>query len=243
MRMLCVAALVLAPGLAGATQLEIGSGQEQLTNGLADGWFYFAGLRQQQDAYGWGGRYQRSERFGLQDQEWLFDGNYKLNNELTWLWQAAYSPQNRVRPELNYGSQLAWSWTPGWVVTPGVMLSQDDEQDSHSYSLMNEHYIGAYRLAYTFYHSRPEDAGTANTHLLQLSYYFNDTDSITLLAVRGKELERLPNRVLVMDVSRYGFFGQLGLSPNWQLLYNASWSEQDVLYEKTEYGLSVRYSF
>lgn len=243
MRLLLLSAALFSPWLAATTQLEMGSGREDLNRGLADGWFYFAGIRQQQDNYGWGGRYQRSQRFALQDQEWLFDGNYKLSSDLVWLWQAGYSPQNRVRPEQNYGTQLAWSWTPGWVITPGIAKSLDDQQDSSSYSLMNEHYFGSYRLAYTFYHSRPEGAGTANTHLLQLSYYFNDTDSLTLLAGHGQELERLPNSVLVMDVRRYGLFGQVALNPSWALLYNASWSEQDVLYEKTEYGLSVRYSF
>ena len=92
------------------------------------------------------------------------------------------------------------------------------------------------------YHSRPEDTGSANTHVLQASYYFNDTDYLTALLVKGKELERLPNRVLVMDVTRIGLFGQFAFATDWSLLYNLSWSEQDVLYEKTEVGLGVRYT-
>jgi len=243
MRWILGLALLVSPLCWAGNQLEFGAGRENLTQGFADGWFNFVGWRQQQQNYGWSARYQRSQRFDLQDQEWLADGFYKLNPDVTWMWQAGYSPQNRVRPEQSYSSQLAWAWAHGWVVTPGISVSRDDQQDSRSFSLMNEHYVGHYRLAYTLYHSRPEQAGSANTHVAQLSYYFNDVDQITLLLVRGKELERLPNRVLVMDVSRYGVFGQWGLDSHWQLLYNVSWSSQDDLYNKTEYGLSVRYNF
>lgn len=222
-------------------QVETGTGYEDLSDGFADGSFYYAGLRHAATDYGWGARWQRSQRFDLKDQEWLTEGYYKINDNLTWLGQAGYSPQNRVRPELSLSNQLAWQWTKGWVITPGVSLSKDDQQDSGSYSLMNEHYSGAWRYAYTLYHSRPEDAGSANTHVLQASYYFNDTDSLTALLVKGKELERLPDRVLVMDVSRIGFFGLLSFATKWSLSYNLSWSEQDELYKKTEVGLGVRY--
>ncbi len=123
-------------------QLESGAGYEQLSDSFADGSFYYAGLRHAATDYGWGARWQRSKRFDLKDQEWLTDGYYKLSDDLTWLGQAAYSPQNRVRPELSLGSQLAWQWTKGWVVTPGVSVSNDEHQDSRSYSRMNEHYRG-----------------------------------------------------------------------------------------------------
>lgn len=222
-------------------QLETGVGYEQLSDSFADGSFYYAGLRRNTMGYGWAARWQQSERFDLTDQEWLTDGYYKISDQLTWLGQAAYSPQNRVRPELSAASQLAWQWSKGWVVTPGVSISTDDQQDSHSYSLMNEHYSGSWRYAYTLYHSRPEDAGSANTHVLQASYYFNDTDQLTALLVKGKELERLPDRVVVMDVTRIGLFGQWAFAADWSLLYNLSWSEQDVLYKKTEVGVGVRY--
>lgn len=222
-------------------QLEAGSGYEQLSDNFADGSFSYAGLRHATADYGWAARWQQSKRFRLKDREWLTDGYYKINPQWTWLGQAAYSPQNRVRPELAVGSQLAWQWTKAWVLTPGVSVSRDDQQDSRSYSLMNEHYRGSWRYAYTLYHSRPENAGSANTHVLQASYYFNDTDQITALLVKGKELERLPDTVLVMDVSRIGVFGQWSFAPDWNLLYHLSWSEQDVLYKKTEVGFGVRY--
>jgi YaiO family outer membrane protein len=245
MKSLVLGLVALAPVFCAATdsyQLETGAGYEQLSNSFADGSFYYAGLRHATTDYGWGARWQRSKRFDLKDQEWLTDGYYKISDNLTWLGQAGYSPQNRVRPELSIGNQLAWQWTKGWVVTPGVSVANDDQQDSRSYSLMNEHYRGSWRYAYTLYHSRPEDTGSANTHLIQASYYFNDTDSLTALLVKGKELERLPNRVLVMDVTRIGLFGQFSFATDWSLLYNLSWSEQDVLYEKTEVGLGVRYT-
>lgn len=228
------------------TEVELGYSRETLTNNLPD-WTstYLLANHQFGARHTLYGGLRETRRFGLDDTELHAGLYYPLAATWTSVVEASASPTHEVLARYSVYGQLQKTLAGGWGLGVGLRHSEYDLVGTNVVSVLAERYWGNFRGAYTLYTGRPEGAGSASAHRLQLSYYYANRSSVGLSYATGREVEYTgPTRgVISTDVQNWTLNGQHWFAPAWALTYDVVQHEQGSLYRRQGLRLGIRHSF
>jgi YaiO family outer membrane protein len=227
-------------------EIESGVSHYALTNGYAnwDSAYVDAAHRfgERNSLYG---ELRESRRYNLTDRD--ISGGYYHPLSQTWtaLIEAGASPDHSYLPKNFWFGQLQKSFNDGWDVQVGWRHTQYTLASTELMALTGERYWGNYRAAYTLYLGKLQGAGTAPSHLGQVSYYYSDHSYFTLALSKGRQAESIgPGLgVMLLDVRNVSFSGRHWLNSAWGLSYEALSEQQGNLYSRKGIRLGLRYAF
>ncbi|WP_339880193.1 YaiO family outer membrane beta-barrel protein [Pseudidiomarina gelatinasegens] len=226
--------------------LEFGAGKEFLS-GSANDWQlgYLAYERQVNNTWLGYARYQKTKRYNLTDDEWLFGSYFNLNENWQTHIELSQSPTNRVRPQTGANIWLTRSFGRGFIGSAGLHRSDWETSVSQGYSVRIERYITQWRWAYTMrLDTLQSGSGEGVSHAGSLSYYGTGDDSITVAINTGEEVEKVSaNQVLVSDVLGISVYGLHYTTQNWGWRWSLSFQEQGDFYNRLGANIGVRYRF
>jgi YaiO family outer membrane protein len=191
------------------------------------------------------GELQQARRYNLTDRE-LSGGYYHpLGEAWTAHIEASASPDHQFLPRNMLFGQMQYAFAEGWDIQAGLRRSQFNAASTDVTVLTGERYWGNFRAAYTLYLAKLQNAGTAPSHQLQLSYYYAENSSLSLSGSRGRQAENLGPGLglLLLDVRNISLFGRHWLSQDWGLSYEAMSEHQGNLYSRKGIRLGLRYAF
>lgn len=189
-------------------------------------------------------RLRETERFGLRDREQALGAYLPLGEGWSVEFDLSASPTHRVLPRYALLAQVGKRFDGGWGAFAGFRHSAYAQSSADLRLFTLERYFGAERLAYTFYSGRPDGGGSAPSHRLQWSHYFNDRDHVGLSVGSGREVENVaPAGLLTSKVRSVYLTGRWWFAPDWALTAEAGVHEQGSLYRRHGVRLGLRHEF
>lgn len=189
-------------------------------------------------------RLRETERFGLRDREQALGAYLPLGEGWSVELDLAASPTHRVLPRYAFLAQVGTTLGGGWGAYAGFRHSSFTQSAADLRLFTLERYFGAERVAYTFYSGKPDGGGSAPSHRLQWSHYFNDRDYVGLSVAAGREVENVaPAGLLTSKVRNLTLTGRWWFAPGWALTGEASVHEQGNLYRRHGVRLGLRHEF
>ena len=227
-------------------EAEVGSSHYTLSNGYAN-WdsVYLDAAHRFGERNSLYGELRESKRFNLADRDISAGYYHPLGETWTALVEGNASPDHNFLPKTSLFGQLQKAIDGGWDVQAGLRHTQYSQVSADLTVLTGERYWGNYRAAYTLYLGRLQGAGTAPSHLGQLSYYYSDHSYLTLALTKGRQAESLgPGLgVLLLDVRGASLSGRHWLNSAWGLSYEVLTEHQGNLYARKGIRLGLRYAF
>jgi YaiO family outer membrane protein len=191
-----------------------------------------------------GARLRETERFSLRDSEGAAWVHVPFGDGWSALVDLAASPTHDVLPRYALLGQIEKRLPGGWGIAAGLRHSSFSRTDADLRMLTVDRYIGAHRVAYTFYSGKPEGGPSAPAHRLQWSYTWNDRDTLGISASRGREVENVvPAGLLTTDVRNLSVFGRYWFAPDWAVVADAGRQQQGNLYRRDGFRLGLRHQF
>jgi YaiO family outer membrane protein len=228
------------------TEVEAGFTREHLSGGQPE-WksWYVEGAHDFARRHTLFGGAGQTERFGLRDDVLWAGLYYPLAREWTLLVEASHAPEHRVLARYSAFAQLHRALADGWGVAAGVRHSEYTAVYTNSLLAEVERYWGNWRGAYTLYLGRPEDAGSAAAHRLQVNYYYGERSRIGTAFTFGREVENAgPTAgIVTTDVMGLALFGRHWFAPHWAATWEVLTHDQGNLYRRTGLRLGLRYGF
>lgn len=189
-------------------------------------------------------RLRETERFGLRDREHALGAYLPLGDGWSVELELTGSPTHRVLPRHALLAQVGRSFGGGWGAYAGFRRSSYTQSEADLRLFTLERYFGAERLAYTFYSGKPEGGGSAPSHRLQWTHYFNDRDSVGVSVGGGREVENVaPGGLVTSKVRSFYLTGRWWFAPDWALTAEAGVHEQGSLYRRHGVRLGLRHEF
>jgi|GEM_PF-6694223 len=211
-----------------------------LDNSLGE---YIAGSWTEVGGRTWYGELNHASRFGLDDVE-LWAGVYQpIRRSHRLHLNASVSPTRRVRPD--YSLYAGWYFSPAqnWGLEPGLRLTQYRLDNAMTYSLMIERYIQRWRLAYTPAWVRLDGDNHALSHSVQATRSYGRYNHIGVGLATGRDLERIPNRVVVTRVNSLSLNGMHFFRPRLAVTYRLGLNQLVDRYDRYDWRIGVRYTF
>ena len=227
-------------------EVEVGFSYERLTNGFAD-WlsFYVEALKEFKARTSLHATFRQTDRFSLKDQELSAGMRYPLGRTWAALVEGRWSLSHQVLPRWSLMAHLDRFFGAGWVIHLGLRHTEFEAATTNSGILIIESYWGSNRASYSFYLSQLVGGGTALSHVLQTSYYYNGLSSLNLVFAIGRELENLQpiGGVLSSHLRSLALFGRHGFADHWAIAYEVLVHEQGDIYTRKGLRIGLRYLF
>lgn len=185
-----------------------------------------------------------SKRFGLNDTAMSLAGYYPLGRSTTGYAEVSASGTHRVLPRGSVHLQLAQSLGDGWGVHAGVRRVEFNTADVTIGDLTLEKYFSSYRAALAAFPSRSSAAGSAASYRLQFADYYGEENSVQLMLVRGKEVDRPTgvDQVVATSIRSLALFGRHWLDRSWYVAWSLGRTLQDTATRKSA-GLALGHRF
>ena len=192
------------------------------------------------------GEVRDTDRFNLHDRE--ISGGYYVPLDATWtgLIEASVSPDHNVLPQDSVFGQLQKSFQDGWDIQAGQRHSRYNLAPVDMTVLTGERYWSNFRASYTAYLAKVDGAGTASSHVGQLSYSYADRDYTTLGWGTGRQVESLGPALGVLTAnvtSSLSLSGRHWFDPQWGISYEAVSEHLSNLYSRKGIKLGLRRAF
>lgn len=222
--------------------LSAGSGTDRLSNGAPD--WSREHLRLDWQAAAAGSLFaelSRSERFDESDSSLYVGGAWDALPD----WQlgagVAVTQDARFLPQRELSFDATRAWARGWGTAFGVRQRDYATGDVSTYSVTGEKYVADYRIAYRLDHSYQEDADSALTHALVLTWYPSEKRSLGVTLGAGDEIEVIGlDQLLRTSVANVTLTGNEKLSARLSLSWWLGTHEQGDFYTRDYVGLAVR---
>ena len=228
------------------TEIEAGFTQEHLSRGHPE-WksWYVEGAHDFARRNTLFGGLGQTERFGLRDDVMWVGLYYPAARDWTLLGEASYSPDHNVLARYSAFGQLHVALPHGWGVAAGLRHSEYTSVYTNTLLSEVERYWGNWRGAYTLYLGKPEDAGSAPAHRLQVNYYYGERSRIGAAFTFGREVENTGPQtgIVTTDVMGLSVFGRHWFAPQWAATWEVLTHEQGNLYRRSGLRLGLRYGF
>jgi len=229
-----------------SSEAEVGFSHDALNQGYAN-WdsSYLDGAHQFGARHSVYGELRETRRFNLNGREISGGYYHPLSDTWTALLGASISPDHYVLPKDTLLGQVQKAFDGGWDVQAGLRRSLYNTASSNLLVLTGERYWGSFRAAYTLYLSKLQGAGTAPSHMGQLSYYYAERNYFTLGVAKGRQVENLGAGlgVLLTEVTSTSLSGRHWLDANWGVSYEATLEHQGNLYTRKGIRFGLRRAF
>lgn len=184
----------------------------------------------------------QTKRFGLRDNQFAASATLPLSQTLTAIIDGNVSPTHRVLARHAVGATLQFEFAPAWLAYVGVRSSSFDTATVNQTRLMLERYAGSFSWSASWLPTRAYGT-TANGIELRGSVFYNERDSVTLIAAGGEEAASVPGGVVLTDVRALALVGRHWATPNWAFTYALSRTRQGDLYTRNGLQVGAQYAF
>lgn len=241
-----LAAVALAPAGAAADrpamEASLFGARENLDNGYDD--WREAGaqflLRLDRERGGFL-RLRETERYGARDREAAAGVFFALSPGWTGTVEASGASSPAVLPEWSALATLSRALGDGWVASAGLKRTAYATSDVSGATATLERYVGAYRLAWTVFLSRPDGASWSPANRLTATWYGEGLTRVEAGVARGRETEFVPGAgLLTSDVRNATLSAVLGIAPTWGLTLDLEYQRQGDLYTRETIRLGAR---
>jgi YaiO family outer membrane protein len=244
MRFAAAAACLVATGAAAAdlqldTRLFVA--RENLDHGYQD-WREEGVEIGARDAAGRFGyvRLRRTERYDLVDREAALGAVVPLASSFTLALEGTKSVDGFVLPGHAIGATLARALPGGWGIAGTARSTSYETSRVTMLSAVLERYVGAWRLAYTGYLSRPDAEAWGSTHRLGASWYGEGLTRAEVGYAQGREIENTPAGLITSRVRTAYLVASYGLTPGWAITLDLEHVRQGDLYTRETIRLGSR---
>lgn len=244
------AALALSGSLAAAQtdftiEAEARGSLERLTGGRADWRNTQLDLQARNAArQSYYGYLRATERFAQRDGEMMIGTYQPLGGAWAMQAEAAVSPTHHVLARRFLFAQLEHRFGDGWGVQAGYRRSEYERTGSDLVIATVDRYFSSFRVAYSLYLGRPDNASFGPSHRLQWSYYYGDRSFLGVSAAAGKEVENIvPSGVQSTQVRNLTLAGRHEFAPGWALSYEWLAHRQGDFYTRRGFGIGIRHAF
>lgn len=240
-----IAALLMAAGAAANAQSTVGLtlGADHLTNNTPD-WHETSVQLQHQygprQSVGLG--LTRTERFGLQDSQFLANYVHPVGEKLVASFDANASSTHRVLARHAFGAALQFEFAPAWLLHAGGRTTKYDAERVNQGLLMLEHYFSSFSASLGWRPARAFDT-TAHSGELRGAYYYGDRNSVGLILAGGKEAANIAGIVTLTSLRSAAVVGRHWLNRDWAVNYSAGHTRQGDFYSRNGISLGLQYTF
>lgn len=224
--------------------VELATGRQQLSNNSPDWTETSVRL-----GHGWGTRKVsevgavRTERFGLQDEQYTALLVRPVNERLTATVDGSVSSTHRVLAQHHAGASLQYEVAPAWLVHGGLRSTWYNNAAVTQGSAMLEHYISAYSWLLAW---RPvQTLGTSTSSVeARGNYYYADRSAIGLSVSSGQEAVVISETDLrLADVQAVALTGRHWLDTRWAVNYEWSSTRYGDFYTRSGWRIGVQHLF
>jgi YaiO family outer membrane protein len=226
-----------------SNQVEAGVGYDTLTNGRGHANLEYLDFvhrfAPQKLMYG---SLRQTQRFQLNDTQFLLGGYYSLPSGMTLNVEGNFSGTHELVPMNSEMASLQVPISKGWFVTGGLRHSKYTSSTSYQEFGVLEWYVGDYRLAYTL-SSTQARGETLFGNRVSLSRYYNDTSYVMLNLGQGREVEQGLNQNIFFNTTSIGLNGRHWFNKDWAMSWSLGSTRQDSAYTRTGGSLGLRRAF
>ncbi len=188
------------------------------------------------------GSLQESDRFNLNDLQWILGGYYPLPADITLNVEANASASHNMIPRHSELASLQFPLGNAFFLTGGMKHSEYTASNSLQEFGMIEKYFSDYRIAYTLTATQSHGINEFG-HRASLSRYYNEISYATLSLSSGTEVEQVTGKNYFYDTWFVGANGRHWINKDWALLWSIGRTVQDTAYTRTGASLGFRYAF
>lgn len=224
-------------------QVEAGFGYDTLTNARGHASLEYIDFQHRfaprQLIYG---SLRQTERFGLNDTQFLLGGYYPLPAAMTLNVEGNFSGTHHLVPKNSEMASVQVPISKGWFITGGLRHSQYNSSTSYQQFGTLEWYVSDYRLAYTLSASQARGE-TLFGNRVSLSRYYNDVSYVTLSLGQGREVEQGLNQNIFFNTTSIALNGRHWFNQDWAVSWSLGSNRQDSAYTRTGGSLGLRRAF
>ncbi len=224
-------------------QVEAGFGYDTLTNARGHASLEYLDFQHRfaprQLIYG---SLRQTERFELNDTQFLLGGYYPLPAGMTLNVEGNFSGTHHLVPKNSEMASVQVPISKGWFITGGLRHSQYNSSTSYQEFGTLEWYVSDYRLAYTLSTSQARGE-TLFGNRVSLSRYYNDVSYVTLNLGQGREVEQGLNQNVFFNTTSIALNGRHWFNQDWAVSWSLGSTRQDSAYSRTGGSLGLRRAF
>ena len=188
------------------------------------------------------GSLRQTERFQLNDTQFLLGGYYPLPSGMTLNLEGNFSGSHHLVPQNSEMASVQVPITKGWYATGGLRHSKYTSSTSYQEFGTLEWYVSNYRLAYTL-SSTQARGETLFGNRIALSRYYNDVSYVTLNLGQGREVEQGLKQNIFFNTTSITLNGRHWFNQDWALAWSLGSTRQDNAYTRTGGSLGLRRAF
>lgn len=243
---LLLAAIAVPACAAGTAFTEIGAtAGVDSTTGNSAAWRHQKVIwqRRETDSASYYAGAGHDERFDLNDT--YVTGGFHLPASRKWSFNGALnlSPQHNFLPRDSLFAAVDYTIRRGWILHAGLRHSRYQDSQSNVATLGAIAYVGAWRFAYTLFEGTSSGASGAS-HLVQADWYYGDISFVGLGLVKGREVERIdPRRLVVTPVTGVSLRGKQAISGHWAVTYTLGVTSLQDFYTRRGISIGVAYRY
>lgn len=182
----------------------------------------------------------QTERFKLNDEQFLLGGNYPLAAKLLLNVEGSISPSPQVLANHSLTAALQAELGLGWVLGGGYRRSEYRTGPLQQASVVLENYFSDFRAAYS---SKVTDSFGESRfgQRLDFSWYYQDANFVNLTYSTGAEVGGYQG--IVYQTQFFGLRGRHWFSRDWAVGWEIGRVKQGEAYTREGGGIGLRWAF
>ena len=185
---------------------------------------------------------QQTNKFGLDDTQFMLGGYYPLPKSITLNMEGTYSNTHHVIAEDSILGSLQFPLVAGWLITGGLKHSDYTLGPTTQEFGILEWYYKDYRTAFTLTDTQSLGENMLGERL-SFSRYYNDISFVSISFGNGREVDRSQSRKVFLDTKSIGINGRHWLNPDWAVTWALTEGHEGSAYNHTGVSLGLRHNF
>ena len=182
----------------------------------------------------------QTERFRLNDEQFLLGGYYPLSSKLTLNLEGNVSPAPQVLANNSIMGALQGTLGQGWFLTGGYRHSEYGSGPLQQGFATLDSYFADFHAAYTVRVTNSYDKNQFS-HRFDFSYFYLDASFINLTYSMGAETTGFQGTV--SETQFFGLHGRHWLNQDWALTWDLGHTKQGSSYNREGITIGIRRAF
>ncbi len=182
----------------------------------------------------------QTERFRLNDQQFLLGGYYPLSSKLTLNMEGNVSPAPKVLATNSIMGSLQGALGQGWFLTGGYRHSEYGSGPLQQGFATLDSYFADFHAAYTVKVTNSYDKNQFG-HRFDFAYFYLDSSFINLTYSMGAETTGFQGTV--SETQFLGLHGRHWLNQDWAVTWDLGHTKQGSSYNREDIAIGIRRAF
>jgi len=227
--------------LAHYNQVELGGSYDKLSNSMGFWRSEYLNIEHhfglQRSVYA---NFLQTERFLLNDQQFLLGGYYPVSSKLTLNLEGNVSPSPKVLATNSIMGSLQGALGQGWFLTGGYRHSEYSSGPLQQGFATLDSYFADFHAAYTVKVTNSYDKNQFG-HRFDFAYFYLDSSFINLTYSMGAETTGFQGTV--SETQFLGLHGRHWLNQDWAVTWDLGHTKQGSSYNRENIAIGIRRAF